>query len=198
MTEPSDHLLRTFGALPIASRVLDLGCGHGIHTEPLARLGFDIYACDPSPEAVENVRSRLDGVLAEGEAEKRIARSQFDALGYPDGYFDWVIAFDSLSRLETKSDLLGTLGEIRRVLRPGGWLYIVVPAVPERESGAGERGYAGDSGLSPTFTPRTLDELVDEAGYAVVESPSVGVSEGARRVQAIYRKIDPAASAHDE
>lgn len=190
MDEPSEHLLRTFGALPITSRVLDLGCGRGLHTEPLARLGFDVYGCDTSPEAVEHVRGRLSDVFGDEEAETRCSVSRPDALGYADDFFDWVVAFDTLSAAETRAEMLDVLEEVRRVLKPGGWLYVAVPAVPERSASNGARGYAGDSGLAPTFTPRTMDELLAEAEYVTAERPSVSTEGSRRLVQAIYRKLD--------
>lgn len=189
MADPSDHLLRTFGALPVESRVLDLGCGHGLHTEPLVLLGFDVWACETSPEAVEELRGKLAPRIGEEEAEKRIMVSKIDALGYPDDFFHWVVAYGTLARMETRDDILAVLAEARRVIRPGGWLYVAVPALPEGRNG--DRGYAGDSGLEPTFTPRTLDELMVEADFTASERPSVAVQGDRRLVQAIYRRLEP-------
>lgn len=191
MADPSDHLLRTFGALPVKSRVLDLGCGHGLHTGPLVRLGFDVYACDTSPEVVDGLRASLDKDLGPDEAEKRVTVSRIDALGYPDDYFDWVVAFNVLQRMETRKEILEVLEEARRVIRPGGWLYLAVPALPDHTAERTEKGYAGDSGLEPTFTPRTLDELLAEAGYQVAERPSTAIEDGQRIVRAIYRRVEP-------
>lgn len=190
MANPSDHLLRTFGAVPVSSRVLDLGCGHGRHTDPLARLGFDVYACDNSPEAVGDARTLLENSIGGEEATKRVSVSQLDALGYPDDFFDWVVAYGSLSRLETRDDMLGVLEEAHRVIRPGGWIYIVAPALPDHAAESEDRGYAGDSGLEPSFTPRTLDELLREAGFVAAEPPSIAAEGDERKVRAIYRRME--------
>lgn len=189
MAELSDHLLRTFGAIPVESRVLDLGCGHGPHTDPLVRLGFDVWACDTSPEAIDALRANVSTLLGDGEAKKRITVSKIDALGYPDDFFDWVVAYRVLDRMETREDILAALEEMRRVIRPGGWLYVAVSAITEGQNG--DRGYAGDSGLEPTFTPRTLDEIMAEADFAAAERPSVAVQGERRLVQAIYRRMEP-------
>lgn len=190
MDEPSDHLLRTFGAIPPSSRVLDLGCGRGRHTEPLVRLGLDVHACDSSPEAVAAARSRIADVVGQEAANARCSVSAYEALGYADESFDWVVAFDSLSRAQTRAMLLEVLAEVRRVLKRGGWFYVAVPAVPDRQLGNGSQGYAGDSGLTPTFTARSLNELLAEADFAAAEPPSVTAHGRRRLVQAIYRKTD--------
>ena len=190
MSEPSDHLLRTFAAVPVDSKVLDLGCGDGMQTEALIQLGFDLFACDPSPENVESVRVNVAVHIGEEDAYKRISRARIDALGYPDAYFDWAVTYGSLARLESRDALLEGLAEIRRVLKSGGWLYVTVPAIPEAGATPAEHGYAGDSAMRMTFTPRTLDDLMEEADFAVAERSTVVLEKGVRIVQAIYRRTD--------
>lgn len=191
MPEPSDHLLRTLAAVPVTSRVLDVGCGDGTQTEALIQLGFDVYAVDTSPENVEDARAAVAIHVGEEEAAKRISRARADALGYPDEFFDWVVACGSLAHLESREAMLDALRELRRVLRAGGWLYATVPAVPEPAAGFSDHGYAGDSGLKPTFLPRTLNELMQEADLAQAEGPALVREAGSRRiVQGIYRRVD--------
>ncbi len=190
MPEPSDHLLRTFATVPVESRILDVGCGDGMQTEALIQLGFDVFACDPSPENVADVRASAAVHIGEEEAGKRISQARVDALGYPDEFFNWVVAFGALARSDSRESLLEGLSEIRRVLRSGGWLYVTVPAIPEPAETPGARGYAGDSGLKPTFTPRTLNDVMEEAGYALAEGPTIAVEKGGRIVQGIYRRAD--------
>ena len=40
-------------------RVLEVGCGMGLHTELMARAGADVVAIDISPKSVEATRTRL-------------------------------------------------------------------------------------------------------------------------------------------
>lgn len=189
MREPSDHLLRTFAAVPIESRVLDVGCWIGARTEALVQLGFDVFASDASPENVDDVRARIAVHVGEEEAHRRVSRAGVEALGYPDEFFDWVVAYGSLARLESREALLDGLSELRRVLRSGGWLYVAVPAVPEPDEPIPARGYAGDSGMKPTFSARTLDALMKDANFAVAQQPAVESANGHRILQAIYRRV---------
>lgn len=190
MRERSDHLLRTFAAVPVESRILDVGCGNGVHAEALIQLGFDVFACDPSPENVEDVRAAVAIHIGEEEAAKRISRARIDALGYPDAFFHWVVACGLLARLESRKALLDALTEVRRVMISGGWMYVTVPAVPEPGEIPGATGYAGDSGMPLTFTPRTLNDLINESGFDEAEEPVETVENGRRIVRAVYRRVD--------
>ena len=191
MPEPSDHLLRTLAAVPVTSRVLDVDCGAGTRAEALILLGFDVYAVDASPENVEDARAAAAVHVGEEEATRRISRARVDALGYPDEFFDWVVACGSLAHLESRDAMLDALRELRRVMRSGAWLYVTVPAVPERAADLAGHGYAGDSGLKPTFLPRTLKELMEAAEFAQAEGPAlVTEADSGRIVQGIYRRVD--------
>lgn len=191
MLPPSDHLLRTLASVPPTDCVLDLGCGGGRHTVPLARLGFDLHACDAAEEAVARARSRLAEVIDPGEAERRVVRAHPSALGYPDAFFDWVVVYDVYASVASREALLDALAETRRVLKPGGWVYLTVPALPDDLDLSGaDAGYAGDSPLQFRFTPETLGEIMGEATFAEAQPPQP-VREGGRPLlHAIYRRVE--------
>ena len=104
-------------ALPAArARVLDVGCGTGIFVREIADLG-DVTGIDVSPHAVAfGVRRGLDR-LCVGSAER---------LPYRSGAFDAVTALDIIEHTDDQQ----TVPEIARVLRPGGFALIHVPAFP--------------------------------------------------------------------
>lgn len=176
MDVPLDALLRTLAAVPIESRVLDLGCGKGRRARTLFQLGFDVYACDACPEEVEAAREEAAELVGLGEAQKRITTAPFEELAYPEATFDWVVAFEAYQRAPTEEVLHVMLAETRRVLKPGGWVYVAVPGGHAAEANAEGR----------TFTPEQLDALMEEAGLAQARAPSIE-EEG---VQAIYRRVE--------
>jgi ubiquinone/menaquinone biosynthesis C-methylase UbiE len=94
-------------------RILDVGCGEGELAERLQReLGAEVLAVDQSERMVEITRAR--GVDARvGNVER---------LDLPDGSFDCVVAAWMLFHV---ANLERALGEIARVLVPGGRLVAV-------------------------------------------------------------------------
>jgi SAM-dependent methyltransferase len=179
---PSDHLLRTLAAVPVASQILDLGCGRGRHTEPLLRLGFPVHACDPRPEAVEATRARIADLIEDDSAETVVQVTPLDALDDPDATFDWVVADRAEAYVGDAADLERLLVASRRLLKPGGWLYITLPAVPE---GAERADAAG------AFTIDALERRRRAADLAEAGDPA-RVEDGPRpRLRALYRRVDP-------
>lgn len=183
MAFATDHLLRTLAAVSPRSRVLDLGCGAGHRAEPLAQLGFDLYACDLDDRAVDRTRIRLSPYLAPDALTHRVAPlPHLQTLAYPDASFDWVVAADILNRARASGILTDLLGEIRRVLAPGGWLYVVVAAPSSHTNG---------HPTSPLFTVEDLADAMMAADLAVAQDPRVVDDPVRPLIQAIYRRVDP-------
>jgi SAM-dependent methyltransferase len=95
--------------------IYDVGAGAGGFLGPLARFGT-VTGFDDSPELVAFCHERgfTDTVLA-----------GLPALGVPDASADLVTLFDVIEHIE---DDVGALREVRRVLRPGGLVFISTPA----------------------------------------------------------------------
>src|SRR4030042_5267546 len=95
------------------TKILDVGCGAGINLLMLGQFGQAI-GIDSSKRAVE--LSKKYGKAALGDALK---------LPFPDESFDVLTALDLLEHLE---DDRKALREWRRVLKPGGYALVSVPA----------------------------------------------------------------------
>lgn len=98
-------------------RILDVGCGTGIMLNYLAQYG-QVEGIDISRRAIAFCRARELTYIHLGDAQK---------LPFQNNSFDIVTAFDTLEHV--KSDRLA-LKEFYRVLRPGGFILITVPALP--------------------------------------------------------------------
>jgi ubiquinone/menaquinone biosynthesis C-methylase UbiE len=99
--------------------VLDLGCGRAKSSIFLAReFGVNVVAFDLWVEAGENRRR----IASDGLSDV-ITPVQGDAgqLDFPEGAFDAIVSIDAYQYFGTER---GFLGEILRVLRPGGVLGI--------------------------------------------------------------------------
>lgn len=96
-------------------RALDLGCGVGRHALLFARLGFEVSAVDMAEAGIAEL---LRGARAEMlEVDARVA--PMTALPFADGAFDYVLSFNVLYHGDPEI-VRQAIGEIRRVLRPGG------------------------------------------------------------------------------
>jgi ubiquinone/menaquinone biosynthesis C-methylase UbiE len=117
-----ERLLALAGARP-GERVLDVACGTGLVTLPLARqVGPEgsVLGTDLSEKMVEATRHRA---AAAGLANVRAEHMGAEALGVEDGAFD--LAVCSLGLMYVP-DVALALREMRRALRPGGRVAVLV------------------------------------------------------------------------
>ena len=109
-------------ALPSSGQtVLELGCGPGVYARRLARLygQLDVTGVDRSVRQLDWARAAADGV-----ANCRLERGDVHHLARATGTIQAVVA----SRLLTvAADPALALGEMYRVLRPGGRCFIAEP-----------------------------------------------------------------------
>jgi 2-polyprenyl-6-hydroxyphenyl methylase/3-demethylubiquinone-9 3-methyltransferase len=104
------------GINPHNTNVLDVGCGGGLLAEEIASMGFDVTGIDPSEQAIEVARAhaRENGLAIDyrvGSAER---------LPFENGSFRMVACCDVLEHIPGWKLVLG---EIARVLRPGGIFF---------------------------------------------------------------------------
>ncbi|QDU69063.1 class I SAM-dependent methyltransferase [Engelhardtia mirabilis] len=97
-------------------RVLDLGCGMGGFLEGLSELGGEVFPSDISIESLDRCRERgfPDGVASSGYS-----------LPYRDASFDLVCMFDAIEHIPDDERVMR---EVARVLKPGGRIFVSVPA----------------------------------------------------------------------
>jgi ubiquinone/menaquinone biosynthesis C-methylase UbiE len=184
-----DAIRKYVSSFPLENaRVLDIGCGDAGVIIAFAEAGADAAGVEISWDSLRRaaVRAEEHGVtvaLLAGVAE---------SLPFEDGRFDLVILDNVLEHVQDREH---TLGEIHRVLRPGGLLYMVTPKpfalynlwndphydlaglvlMPrwlqvwyfERVRGGGKGTY--DVGVIPTR--RKLHRMLREARFSLIVPP---------------------------
>ncbi len=113
-------LLDTFHALnlPPGARVLDMGCGTGQNAVNLARhITPNVFAFDISPHAAPFWKRR---------GLRRTCLASINVVPYPDNAFDAAVSVDVLE--SEAVDEAAAVREMWRVVKPGGYLVLVVPA----------------------------------------------------------------------
>jgi MPBQ/MSBQ methyltransferase len=97
-------------------RALDAGCGTGLQTAILLELGYEVVGLDPSAGLLALARHRHPAA--------RFARGDAQALPWRDGTFDVVVSCGSVLSFVPRPGR--AIGEMARVLRPGGQLFLEV------------------------------------------------------------------------
>lgn len=100
-------------------RILDCGFGTGANMAKLARsgqtFGFDL--------------TRAGAAHARGYGQTRLAQASVTSIPFASNTFDLVTAFDVLACID-EQDFPKALGEMHRVLKPGGALFLNTAALP--------------------------------------------------------------------
>ncbi len=167
------EMLRLVGDVS-GHKVLDAGCGSGVLSGELKARGASVTGIDSSPQMLQLARRRVSD-----EVELRLADLR-EPLPFDDCSFDDVIASLVLHYLE---DWTPTLLEIRRILRPGGRLFLSIdhPIVAYADATPRPDYFAttsyefdwelGGHRASMKFWRRPLHSILDEvtsAGFRLV------------------------------
>jgi ubiquinone/menaquinone biosynthesis C-methylase UbiE len=100
--------------------ILDSGCGPGRYVDLLRALSpRRIVALEQGPALIDALRARFAG-----DARVEVVHGTAEKLTFPDASFDVVLSNGVLHH--TRSDLRTMLADHRRVLRPGGVMFVML------------------------------------------------------------------------
>jgi ubiquinone/menaquinone biosynthesis C-methylase UbiE len=129
--------------------VLDMGCGTGRFTLPLARHAASVSGLDMSPMMLATARKKL---AAQG-LDADLREGDMAALPFPAASFDVVVSMLALMHIP-RQDRPQVFREAARVLRPGGRLLIGV------KNTVFERMFQGDRFAAVDITDVQSEELI--------------------------------------
>lgn len=147
-----------FGCAPRKLKILDAGCGTGLLAKKMEQFG-EVVGVDNNPKAIKFAKKR--GVNA------RLA--SVNKLPFKSGSFDLVVSVDVI--YHEAVDDKGALGEFFRVLRPGDFLMLRVPAnkwlgtLHDRHVHTRER-----------YSKENLREKLENAGFVIEKLSFVNLS----------------------
>ena len=108
-----ERSLKPFAGLTL----LDIGCGGGLLSEPMARIGFTVLGADPSEKNVRIAAAHAKGAGLSLEYRATTA----EALGEEGVLFDAIL---NMEIVEHVADLGGFLRACAALLKPGGFMLV--------------------------------------------------------------------------
>jgi ubiquinone/menaquinone biosynthesis C-methylase UbiE len=108
--------------VPVPGKILDFGCGPGVISLALARMGHEVLAVDGAPTMVEVARVRAES----SGLQTRMKFAVMDAadMSLESNAFDCVVCSSVLEYIDDDSRLVA---DLVKAVRPGGYLIISVP-----------------------------------------------------------------------
>ena len=164
--ENADQLSRLIGA---SDTVLDLGCGIGRVARYVAPRCNLLWAVDASEKMLTMARRRLVG-----HANVRFERCEGNKVpGVPDASVDLAYSILVLQHLE-REDAFELLRDVRRMVRPGGAVYLTFPNLLSEEYLSAflayvEQGEVANRSRARFYTPQEVGRLLPAAGFSVEE-----------------------------
>jgi SAM-dependent methyltransferase len=137
------------------ARILDLGCGEGMHVAEIACRGYDVVGVDLSPEMIRQARGEAEDRECDVELIERDMRElEFD------GEFDAVLCWNAVFGYFSDEENRRAVRQMHRALKPGGRLLLDVV----------NRDYA--IGQHPNFVWFEGDDCVcmEETGFNFIAS----------------------------
>jgi ubiquinone/menaquinone biosynthesis C-methylase UbiE len=103
-------------------KILDLACGYGRFTIPLAKQGYGIEGIDISPNLISRARRDARGIGI------RFRVGDMTKLPYKNESFHAIICmWSAFNELRTQKDQIKALKEAKRVLKPRGFALFDMP-----------------------------------------------------------------------
>jgi 2-polyprenyl-3-methyl-5-hydroxy-6-metoxy-1,4-benzoquinol methylase len=201
--KPFDRILPLEGLA--GKRVLEIGCGMGLHTETMIRAGAEVTAIDLSDTAIEATKRRLElkGLTA------KVMKTDAEKLSFPQRSFDFVWSWGVIHHSARTAAIVRRIAE---VLDPEGEARVMVYNRDGVSAwytffrhyllGGGFSRHSFDEmlfkrsdGFSARFYPRDQFEDLFRAFFADVSSEICGQDADAvplpRRIRAVVMPLVP-------
>jgi ubiquinone/menaquinone biosynthesis C-methylase UbiE len=149
----------------LRGRVVELGAGNGLNFAYYPATVAEVVAVEPE----DYLRARARKAAEAAPVRVTLVDAVADALAFPDGSFDAAVAALVLCSVP---DQASALGELRRVLRPGGELRFYEHVRPSNPRTAAVWQRADDWNIYPRISggchaARDTEQAIREAGFAV-------------------------------
>jgi 2-polyprenyl-3-methyl-5-hydroxy-6-metoxy-1,4-benzoquinol methylase len=102
-----------------SGKLLDVGCGLGYFVKHVSKHpGWEVYGCEISERAVDFAKSKL--------GLSNVAAGKIEEANFPEGFFDLITLWDVIEHIPDPDSFLA---KIRKLLKPGGLLFLHTPNI---------------------------------------------------------------------
>ena len=125
---PDESVVEWADSLEAGADIFDLGCGVGRHLVYLGGRGFRMAGADISPTGIERAHAACAerGLTCDGRV------SDMTALPWPDATFDAALSTSTIHH-GLRANILRTIDEVWRLLKPGGLFLADFPSTDRAE-----------------------------------------------------------------
>lgn len=136
-------------------RVLEIGFGPGSDIARASSMAAFVAGVDHSEVMVRQAKRRNAQAIREGRVEVQLGAAA--QLPYPDSHFDKVFAINAA---QFWKESVKTMTEVRRVLKPGGWVVLAVQ--PRSKNATEETARQAGIGLGKALSAAGFEEVHSE------------------------------------
>ncbi|MEU9716236.1 class I SAM-dependent methyltransferase [Streptomyces sp. NPDC047976] len=186
---PAVHAAEVFAAAG-ARDVLELGAGHGRDALHFAAEGFAVQAADFSATGVEQLRRAAQARGVDGRVTAAVHDVR-EPLPLADASVDAVFAHMLLCMALSTREIHALVGEVRRVLRPGGVFVYTVRHTGDAHYGTGAPhgdGIFEHGGFAVHFFDQALVEALAD-GWSLEEVHAFEEGELPRRLWRVTQSL---------
>ena len=130
---PADWVIRFHNMflkknIPENGVILDYGCGSGNNSVFFMQKGYSVFGVDVAPSFKKLVEKNLElnNINGSNLANFSLIDPDTTSLAFPDNYFDLILSNQVLYYLPTEQHLKKVCIEIKRILRPGGFVFFTM------------------------------------------------------------------------
>lgn len=149
--------------LPSGAKVLEAGCGVGQVVLAMRSNGFNCFGLDYASDTIQMLNKEFP--------EVPFHQGDIRSLPYEDNSFDGYISLGVIEHFTVGQDLM--LREAARVVKPGGWLFLSVPALNGWRKLRCRCGLYDKVGTDPyfeaCFSVEELELLLRNSGFTPIE-----------------------------
>jgi len=156
------------GRYAASDNILDAGAGAGRNMYWFVQQGIEIYGTDRNPEAIVQLKQNYPSL-----PEDRFRLAPVESLPFAENYFHHVICSAVLHFADHQTHFEQMFGEMVRVLKPGGSLFIRMTTdagLPGPLTGLGNGRYLLPDGTERfLLTREMLNNLMEQHGLHLLE-----------------------------